>query len=1278
MSAMVRCFEDSNVRVCLGALECTRRTIDLMRGGAQRHTDTIAPELIARMAHAKAAVQDASLKTVQTLMRNTSPEAVFAYFVRDGFSHNSWRVKQMTLVCFLQTIATFGPQSLPIESLVEPISSCLTDANNKVREAAFESMREAYRYLGEQVEDILTKAGTISAEDFDGVMDRIKLVDFDQAPSYIHNTNSAAHFQSTPQSKQGFPHHKNPNKTANESELMISASVLSDAGGNAHMHARAHKIPQALVEDDMAQYTNGLSLPSSGDVPISISSEREFVREVDSLHETLKDTSYDWEERVNALHRFWRIVEGGATQFPCFIAQLHRLKIGLTQQVKDLRSKVPKEACQVIAALSFLISDKFEPFADHFFPHLFKSLSSSVSIVKEAINTCLRSVIYNTRSSGLLRNVLESLSPKLVKDASLRVRAQEYLHMILREWPPVILSKSIQAIDASLRASLSDPDDKVRQLSRKSFCVFSRIWPEHSQRVLVTLDPQIQRLLNQDLHRERLAGIENQSQLYDARPEVNRSRSSGAARPRDAWISEHLESTSHQHSANRSTTSHRLSQSTSKATASSRVTANRSSSTILERPRPTPSARATTPQRSLSPARKQAQTLSDSIRPARSAIPSESSKVLSHPDFMPSGIASNHAETSLEISDIILMSSQSLWTMRLNAFQELDKLLLSERLPELRHHSDRLISIFLERFADTHPKVLLQVLESFRNFVTAFSDRVESYLERIIPRIAERATDARDPIRNASTALLDSFRHFFDPERVYPMCLRVLDVCNPRAKAALLDYMTSLVPDCGSYFSSALHVRQSLAKITSFILEKGSDLKEVTTGLYLKIYAASPDRVLEHLETIAPPAQGSLRRILISNIQMASQGLQSMQRSVQPEASLYSSNLRSTVPASSHEQHLRQFTRLEKTLQSDDLSDKAAHSSKVSVSAQSQSLSRVGLKSEAAPTQYFMPPNPKALSSLQNSNPQYASWQGPNTDNTINFSHDIASKDTASDVNSRLLDLAAMEHKEKANSRIFSDLTEPVINSSHLLLNASLMASKSASKAPAKKSVAESNAVVQILRHLTAELYRVEALHRLIRLSRENLASVWSPYFGPILTAVLNSIADPEPQTRELVHLVLQEMATHQSSHFRDYVELVLPRLLDGLRDPIREVVIAAESSSEVFVRRVAPEKCLENLALMLPSEEPPVLTGVVHSLSIVVERLTGDYVVTKLPNIVPGLFRAFSHASPVVRKAVVFCLVAVHHSVGSHLEPYLESLTPPQRKLVSVYLENNDSATRL
>lgn len=58
------------------------------------------------------------------------------------------------------------------------------------------------------------------------------------------------------------------------------------------------------------------------------------------------------------------------------------------------------------------------------------------------------------------------------------------------------------------------------------------------------------------------------------------------------------------------------------------------------------------------------------------------------------------------------------------------------------------------------------------------------------------------------------------------------------------------------------------------------------------------------------------------------------------------------------------------------------------------------------------------------------------------------------------------------------------------------------------------------------------------------------------------------------------------------------------------------------------------------------------------------------LPEIMPGLIQGYDNSESSVRKACVFCLVAVHAVIGDELKPHLSQLTGSKMKLLNLYIK--------
>jgi len=53
-----------------------------------------------------------------------------------------------------------------------------------------------------------------------------------------------------------------------------------------------------------------------------------------------------------------------------------------------------------------------------------------------------------------------------------------------------------------------------------------------------------------------------------------------------------------------------------------------------------------------------------------------------------------------------------------------------------------------------------------------------------------------------------------------------------------------------------------------------------------------------------------------------------------------------------------------------------------------------------------------------------------------------------------------------------------------------------------------------------------------------------------------------------------------------------------------------------------------------------------------------------------PGLLKAYDNVESSVRKASVFCMVALHQLVGENLQPHLSCLNGSKLKLLNLYIK--------
>lgn len=86
--------------------------------------------------------------------------------------------------------------------------------------------------------------------------------------------------------------------------------------------------------------------------------------------------------------------------------------------------------------------------------------------------------------------------------------------------------------------------------------------------------------------------------------------------------------------------------------------------------------------------------------------------------------------------------------------------------------------------------------------------------------------------------------------------------------------------------------------------------------------------------------------------------------------------------------------------------------------------------------------------------------------------------------------------------------------------------------------------------------------------------------------------------------------------------------------------------------------------------ECPQVRLMALHVLCNAVRFLTSAQLLSELPTAVPAVLSSVNSSLADLRKAVVFILVEMYLTVGDSVFPYVHSLTPPQRKLLTIYIE--------
>ncbi|XP_067281265.1 CLIP-associating protein 2 isoform X24 [Pseudorasbora parva] len=228
--------------------------------------------------------------------------------------------------------------------------------------------------------------------------------------------------------------------------------------------------------------------------------------------------------------------------------------------------------------------------------------------------------------------------------------------------------------------------------------------------------------------------------------------------------------------------------------------------------------------------------------------------------------------------------------------------------------------------------------------------------------------------------------------------------------------------------------------------------------------------------------------------------------------------------------------------------------------------------------------------------------------------------------------------------------------------------------------VDQSEVVSELLKELSNHSERVEerkaALCELMRLIRETQLHVWDEHFKTILLLLLETLGDGEHVIRALALRVLKEILNRQPWRFKNYAELTIMKTLEAHKDPHKEVVRAAEEAASMLATSISPDQCIKVLCPIIQSADYPINLAAIKMLTKVIDRLPKEGLIQMLPEIVPGLIQGYDNSESSVRKACVFCLVAIYAVIGEDLKPHLSQLSGSKLKLLNLYIKRAQSGS--
>ena len=227
---------------------------------------------------------------------------------------------------------------------------------------------------------------------------------------------------------------------------------------------------------------------------------------VEDLSEQLrKNAGERWEARERALVELQDVVAAYADAPNVFTKHEFKVLQGpLILQLKDLRSAIVREACNLVVLMAEILGDSLGPLADRIMPTIVEVLGCGNKVITGYIDDAAQRLLQNCRFRGGITTCAESCRTCRSKDV--RECCIEYLSLVLMHWglSNSHLHKHCSAIEGAIKACIEDASPNARATARHCFWQFREHWPDRADRLMKRLDYRTQKLLEKQPPTQRV------------------------------------------------------------------------------------------------------------------------------------------------------------------------------------------------------------------------------------------------------------------------------------------------------------------------------------------------------------------------------------------------------------------------------------------------------------------------------------------------------------------------------------------------------------------------------------------------------------------------------------------------------------------------------------------------------------------------------------------------------------------------------------------------------
>ncbi|XP_027019467.1 CLIP-associating protein 1-B-like isoform X21 [Tachysurus fulvidraco] len=649
-----------------------------------------------------------------------------------------------------------------------------------------------------------------------------------------------------------------------------------------------------------------------------------------------------------------------------------------------------------------------------------------------------------------------------------------------------------------------------------------------------------------------------------------------------------------------------------------------------------------------------------------------------------------------DVAEILNHCASSNWSERKEGLLGLQNLLKSQRTLS-RVELKRLCEIFTRMFADPHSKrVFSMFLETLVDFIVLHRDDLQDWLFVLLTQLLKKmGADLLGSVQAKVQKALDVTRDSFPYDQQFNILMRFIvdqtQTPNLKVKVAILKYIESLARQMDpSDFVNSSETRLAVSRIITWTTEpKSSDVRKAAQMVLISLFELNTPEFTMLLGALPKTFQDGATKLLHNHLKNSSNAaaMSSPSNTVGRTPPRLSSSRTSPLTSPTNCSHgglspsmleydtenmnsdeiyssLRGVTEAIQSFsfrsQEDSYEPIKRDTKKDDASAVASSIADPRLGTD------MMEGGRTALdnkTSLLNT-PSPRSFLGPKTReyNPYNYTDSISTYDKAA-----------------LKEAVFDDDVEQLRDGRRQEFGENkIMAPKSYSTGPAQHLELVGDLLKELSNHSERVEERRAALLELLKVTRDDSIAVWEEHFKTMLLLLLETLGDKD--VSDLLHVhhtiralalrVLKEMLRSQPTRFRNYAELTIMKTLEAHKDSHKEVVRAAEEAASTLASSIHPEQCIKVLCPIVQTADYPIDLAAIKMQTKVIERIPEDSLYQLLPDIIPGLLQGYDNTESSVRKASVFCLVAIYSVIGEGLKPHLAQLTGSKMKLLNLYIK--------